>query len=60
VGRDARDIDLIWGGGEAESFLSEDWTAQITLILFDKSGFTRKAFNRCYDLRANRSPGKIS
>jgi len=48
------DIELIWDEREAESFLSEDWTGQITLILFDKSGFTRKAFNHCYDLRANR------
>ena len=54
VGRDARDIDSIWGGGEAESFLSEDWTGQITLIRLNKSGFSRKATNRCYDLRANR------
>jgi hypothetical protein len=32
----ARDIDLIWGSGEAEYFCKWDWTGQITLIRFRK------------------------
>jgi hypothetical protein len=38
------DIDLIWGGGEADYFFNEDWTAQITLKAFRKSVFGRRAF----------------
>jgi hypothetical protein len=35
----AVDIDLIWVSGEAEYFCKQDWTGQITLIRFNKSGF---------------------
>jgi hypothetical protein len=42
----AMDIDLIGGGSEAEYFLSEDWTGQITLNAFRKSVFARSAFRR--------------
>jgi hypothetical protein len=41
----ATDIDLIWGGGEAEYFLNEDWTGQITLNAFKKLVFARRAFS---------------
>jgi hypothetical protein len=41
----AMDIDLIWGGGEANYFLGEDWTGQITLKAFRKSVFARRAFS---------------
>jgi hypothetical protein len=33
------DIDVIWGKREAEYFCKWDWTGQITLIRFNKSGF---------------------
>jgi hypothetical protein len=39
------DIDLIWDGGEANYFLNEDWTGQITLNAFRKSVFVRRAFS---------------
>jgi hypothetical protein len=39
----AIDIDLIWGTGEGEYFCKRDWTAQISLIRFNKSGFWRTA-----------------
>jgi hypothetical protein len=42
----AMDIDLIWDGGEAEYFLSEDWTGQITLNALRKLVFARRAFRR--------------
>jgi hypothetical protein len=42
----AMDIDSIWGGDEAEYFLCEDWTGQITLSAFKKSVFGRKAFRQ--------------
>ena len=38
------DIDLIWGGGEADYFFNEDWTGQITLKAFRKLVFARRAF----------------
>ena len=37
----AMDIVLIWGKREAEYFCRRDWTGQITLIRFDKSGCAR-------------------
>ena len=42
-GGTARDIDLIWGVGEAEYFWRRDWTAKITLIRLNKTAFWRKA-----------------
>jgi hypothetical protein len=42
----AMDIDSIWGGGEAEYFLNEVWTGQITLNAFKKLVFARRAFRR--------------
>ena len=44
VGRDAKNMEVIWVKREAESFFAEDWTGQITLIAFEKSVFRRKAF----------------
>jgi hypothetical protein len=41
----AMDIDLIWDGGEANYFLNEDWTGQITLKPFRKLVFARRAFS---------------
>jgi hypothetical protein len=41
----AMDIDLIWGSGEANYFLNEDWTGQITLKAFRKLVFARRAFS---------------
>jgi hypothetical protein len=38
-GVDVIDIDVIWGKREAEYFCKRDWTGQITLIRFNKSGF---------------------
>jgi hypothetical protein len=37
------DINLIWVSGEAEYFLRQDWTGQITLIPFNNFAFTRNA-----------------
>jgi hypothetical protein len=33
---------VIWGKREAEYFCKRDWTGQITLIRFNKSGFFEK------------------
>jgi hypothetical protein len=41
----AMDIDSIWGGGEAEYFLNENWTGQITLNALRKLVFARRAFS---------------
>jgi hypothetical protein len=38
----ARDIEVIWVKREAEYFCKWDWTTQITLIRFNKSGFSRR------------------
>jgi hypothetical protein len=38
----ARDIDLIWGGGEAEYFCEDDWTGGIGLNLLNKFICARK------------------
>jgi hypothetical protein len=40
----AMDIELIWGGDEADYFFNEDWTGQITLNAFRKSVFSRTGF----------------
>jgi hypothetical protein len=34
-------MKVIWGEVEADYFLREDWTGQISLIRHDKSGFPR-------------------
>src|SRR5205085_4099887 len=41
LGRDGAVIILIWVRSEAECFLKWDWTAQITLIRFNKFGHAR-------------------
>jgi hypothetical protein len=38
----ARDKPVIWVGCEADYFLSEDWTGQISLKRFRKFGCTRR------------------
>jgi hypothetical protein len=38
----ARDLDLVWVNGEAESFLKWDWAGGITLNRFNKFRFVRK------------------
>jgi hypothetical protein len=38
-----RDIVLIWVSREREYFCEQHWTAQITLIRFNKSHRARKA-----------------
>jgi hypothetical protein len=38
----ARVLEVIWGKREAEYFCRQDWTAQITLIEFNKIVFMRK------------------
>jgi hypothetical protein len=39
----ARDVEVIWVKSEPEYFYEEDWTTQITLIAFKKSGRARGA-----------------
>ena len=36
AGRDGVDIELIWVNRERKCFFKRDWTAQITLIRFNK------------------------
>src|ERR1700692_3908148 len=38
----ADNMEVIWVSGEAENFFKWDWTGQIRLICFNKSGFMRK------------------
>jgi hypothetical protein len=40
----ARDKPVIWVGCEAEYFLRDNWTGQISLIRHDKSDFRRIGF----------------
>jgi hypothetical protein len=44
VGQDGGDVELIWVSREREYFCEQDWTAQITLIRFNKSHRSRKAY----------------
>jgi hypothetical protein len=41
VGRDARDVEVIWGKSEREYFCEGDWTTQITLESLGKSSSKR-------------------
>jgi hypothetical protein len=43
--RDGKDLDLIWGGGEAEYFCKWDWTGGIGLNRLNKFGGTRNRHN---------------
>jgi hypothetical protein len=42
LGRDAKDMDVIWAGREGEYFLRQDWTTQIALIRLDKFAVARR------------------
>jgi hypothetical protein len=44
VGRDAKDIKVIWVESEWEYFCEEDWTTQIRLISFNKSNWSGRKF----------------
>jgi hypothetical protein len=37
----AGDVDGIWAGGKGKYFCKQDWTGQISLNRFNKSGFWR-------------------
>jgi hypothetical protein len=58
--RDDRETPLVWGGTarnqpviwvacEADYFLSDNWTGQISLICHDKSGFPRIGLRSSFD-----------
>jgi hypothetical protein len=43
VGRDAKDVEVIWVEWEWEYFCKVDWTGSISLIRFNKSRSARRA-----------------
>jgi hypothetical protein len=43
-GQDGGVLDSIWAGGKGKYFFEQDWTGQISLNRFKKSGFWRRGY----------------
>jgi hypothetical protein len=53
--RDDKDLDLIWGGGEAENFCKWDWTGGIGLNRLSKCGGARNRHSPANRPRSHRT-----